>query len=138
MPGNSRAQAVILLASGWSINGAAGKVGVNEKTVRLWLKSDDFRRRVSELRKRMTDRCVGKLSAAMTRAAVELRRLLRANDGRLRLAAAKCILEQSRLTELADLSERVEKLERGTHESQRFFDQTGGPAGTSASNGHAG
>jgi hypothetical protein len=113
MSANARTERVaILLSQGWSIRGAAGKLGLNERTVRRWMQSDEFKGRVAELRKRITDRALGKLTGSMTAAVAELRKLLKSPDGRLRRDAAKIILEQqSRFAEVLDLAERIEALE---------------------------
>jgi hypothetical protein len=118
MSTNARERVAILLASGWTIKGTARKVKLNERTIRRWVeKSDDFKRRIAELRQQMTSRAVGKLTAASTEAAAELRKQLKSPDDKARRDAAKIILSQrSKLGEIEDLEGRIaaidERLEK--------------------------
>lgn len=53
------------------------------------------------------------MSKAAVESAVVLRRLLRSEDGRLKLQAAKILLEQGvKVRDLVDVAQRVEELER--------------------------
>jgi hypothetical protein len=84
----------LLLAAGWSARRVARKFVIHARTITRWRKSAEFNRMVDEFRRSMSDRALGRLCAAVSPAAAELRRLARSKDERVRLAACRVILEQ--------------------------------------------
>jgi hypothetical protein len=110
----SGADAALLaaLAGGASIQAAAQLAGVSESTAYRRLRSRPFRRRLDRARQEMLDRALGHLSRGGTEAAITLRKLLRSEDARVKLGAAKCILESgAKVKEAAELERRIAALE---------------------------
>jgi hypothetical protein len=102
----------LLIASGWSGRSAARKFGVAERTVCRWRKLAEFNRLVDQHRRTMTDRALGKLCVGVTPAAVVLRKLTTSENEKVRLAAAKGILElQLKREEMQNVLERLAVLE---------------------------
>src|SRR5260370_14760763 len=86
--------AALGLARGATIREAAADCGAGERTVKRWLNCPGFRRRVSELRGRLTDRALGQLVNNMASAADTLGYLCRMGKSEMvRLSAARSILE---------------------------------------------
>jgi HEAT repeat protein len=101
------------LAAGRSNRAAAAEAGVSERTVGARMADPAFRRLVAELRSRMVDRAVGRLSDGMVEAADGLRALLTARSPAIRLAAARALLELAgKVRAEVELEERVADLER--------------------------
>lgn len=74
---------------------AAGKVGCNERTVRRRLEDPAFAQRVADAKNEAVGQAVALLGTLMTSAAVRLGRLLESPDERVRLAAAKTIIDST-------------------------------------------
>jgi transposase-like protein len=112
MADNGRRERVALyLAAGLSVRRAARKAGVGERTVYRWLAEDAFRQRVAELRTRLFDRAVGRLSRTSGKAAVVLKGLLDSADERVRLAAARAVLDSGmKAREALELAQKVEEI----------------------------
>lgn len=114
-PPNSNAQAVAAaaLAAGQTIKDSAAAAGVNEKTVRRWLKeTSEFKSRVEELRSEAVSAAMNRLSTDMTAAAAVLAGLLKSRIPIVRLRAAKVVIEVGmKLKDHADLEQRVRELE---------------------------
>jgi hypothetical protein len=105
-------QAALALAIGATIEKAAQKAGCSERTVRRW-KADcpEFVRRIGELRAELTERTMGRLIGAQVKASGTLRRLLTVQDPRVRLGAAKALIELGwRAREHGDLAAEVAEL----------------------------
>src|SRR4051794_13862781 len=83
----------ILLASGRSVKDAAVEAGIGERTAHTWLDDPAYRAFIAELRGRMLNEAVGKLTDATGAAADELRRLLKDEAASIRLRAATAILD---------------------------------------------
>jgi hypothetical protein len=82
------------------------------RAVFKWLADASFAQRVDELRAQMVEATMGRLTKNMSNAARTLSRLLRDKDSRVRLGAAKAILESaSKLRESVVLEQRVKALE---------------------------
>jgi hypothetical protein len=102
----------VLLAAGQAIKSAAAEIKVGERTAHTWLEVPHFRARVSELRGRMLDSALGRLSDAATRAVDTLVALLDEESGSLRLRASLGILDSlSRLRENVEFEARLVALE---------------------------
>src|SRR5262249_62391363 len=54
-----------LLAAGWKVAAAAREVGAGKTTVWAWLRQEDFRKRIDELRRELLDAAIGKLADLM-------------------------------------------------------------------------
>src|SRR5262245_16826033 len=107
-----REAVALALAGGQTAKAAAAACDVAERTVGNWLAEAEFARRVDELRAAMVERAMGRMTNAMTKAASTLRKLLEHTDGRIRLGAAKAILEgAAKLRETVVLEARLQVLE---------------------------
>jgi len=103
---------LLALAQGLSVPKAAAKAGLSERTAYRRLQDPDFKARVTRARAEMVERALGQLSAGTAEAAFVLRKLLRGADDRVKLGAAKAILDsQLKLRNEIDLAERVATLE---------------------------
>jgi len=106
----------LALASGQTVEAAADRAGIGERTAYLRLTDPKFRVRVSELRAEMVERALGKLAEGMAEAADTLRQLLGAERESVRLAAGRSILEMGiklqEATKLEELDARMHALER--------------------------
>jgi transposase-like protein len=117
--GGKKEAAALLLAVGRSVRAAARETGCSERTLRNWQGEETFAARVRVLRSEIFTRAVAVLCGASTSAAVKLRRLLKSEDERIGLGAARAILEAApRLREAGELAERVEELERRLEEKK--------------------
>ena len=116
MPGGSKKAAdaalIVHLASGVSPAGAAKLAGVSEATCYRRLADPDFRQRVEAARSSFWERALGILSKGAAESATVLRRLLRSEDGRIKLQAAKVLLDQGiKVRDQVDLEQRLTALE---------------------------
>jgi hypothetical protein len=117
MPGGSKKAAdaalVVHLASGVSPAGAAKLAGVSEATCYRRLTDPGFRQRVEAARATFWERALGILSKGAAESAIVLRKLLRSEDGRIKLQAAKILIEQGcRIREQVDIAQRIAALEK--------------------------
>jgi hypothetical protein len=104
---------IAALASGQTVQDAAARANVSERTARRRLDNPDFRRRVADARAALLDRAISRLADATAEAADTLRSLLKAESESVRHAAAKTLIDSaSKGIELLDLAERVAALER--------------------------
>jgi len=118
--GSKREQVALQLASGATVRATAARCGVSERTVHGWLKEADFAALVDELRAAMLARAMGVLMANTTRASRTLAKLLDHKNARVRLSAARTLLEQStRLREVVTFDERLRALEEAEATRQR-------------------
>jgi hypothetical protein len=116
MPGGSKKAAdaalIVHLASGVSPAGAAKLAGVSEATCYRRLADPTFRQRVEAARSSFWERALGILSKGAAESATVLRRLLRSEDGRIKLQAAKVLLDQGiKVRDQVDLEQRLAALE---------------------------
>jgi hypothetical protein len=101
------------LARGATVAEAAKTARISEATAYRRLEQPEFNARVSELRSAMVKTAAGRLADGMTEAADVLRKLLTSASEGIKLRASVALLEQCvKLTELADLQQRVAELER--------------------------
>jgi hypothetical protein len=109
-----REEVALLLASGRSAEQAAASAGVGRRTVQRWLaKNPAFAARVAELRAELFKLSAGLLSRNTRRAAVRLGRLIKSEDERVALAAARWVLTLARTTlEAVEFEERLAAVER--------------------------
>jgi hypothetical protein len=101
------------LACGATVEGAAGKAGVSQRTAYRRLADPSFKRRLQELRADMVQRMASALTAAGGEAVRALLELLRSSlPGAVRLGAARSVLEIGlRLREATETDERLTVLE---------------------------
>jgi len=112
--GRSQADAVLAghLAAGLQITQAAKKAGVSERTARRRLKVPAFRKQVEELKSEAVGEAVSILGRSMSSAAVELAELLKSEDEKTRLQAAKEIIGLGLKARLqTDLERRMDDVE---------------------------
>jgi hypothetical protein len=117
MPGGTKkaADAALIahLAAGVSPAGAAKLAGVSEATAYRRLANPAFRRRVEKARSDFWDRALGVMSKGASESAIVLRKLLRSDDGRIKLQAAKVLREQGmKVRERVELEQRLDELEK--------------------------
>jgi predicted ArsR family transcriptional regulator len=112
--GRKLADAVLAghLAAGLTHAQAAVKAGVSERTVRRRLDDPKFRKLVEELKGEAVGRAVNILGRTMSGAAVELAKLLKSEEEKTRLQAAKAIIELGmKARQHADLERRLDEVE---------------------------
>ena len=103
---------IAALAGGATVQDAAKRASVSERTAHRRLEDADFRRRVDETRAEVLNGAVGRLADASTGAADTLRALLSADSETVRLGACRAILELgTKLRESLDLEQRIAVLE---------------------------
>ena len=117
MPGGSKKAAdaalIVHLASGSSPAAAARLAGISEATCYRRLADDAFRQRVEAARSSFWERVLGTLSKGATESAAVLRQLLRCEDCRIQLQAAKIVLEQGiKVRDQVDIAQRIAALEK--------------------------
>jgi hypothetical protein len=113
MASKSNALLLAALASGKSERAAAALAGISERTAQRRMAKPEFRRELAKAREAMLDRSIGHLAAGGTEAAVVLRNLLRSDDGKLRLGAARAVLAAGcQLREVETLAAKVAELEQ--------------------------
>jgi transposase len=117
MPGGSKKSAdaalIAHLAAGVSPAGAAKLAGVSEATAYRRLANPAFRQRVEDARAELWKRSMAVLSKSAVEGAMVLRRLLRCEDAKIRLQAAKIVLEQGmKVRDQVDIAQRVAALEQ--------------------------
>lgn len=103
---------IIALASGDSVKQAAERAGVGERTVYRRLADQEFMLKVNKARNMMIGQAVGKLSVNCAKAAEVLEKLLDSDNPRIRLQAAKAILDHSiKLADNLAIEMRLSSLE---------------------------
>ncbi len=105
-------QAIVALLTRPTIEQAAEEVGVNESTVRRWLKEPAFEEAYREERRRVLERAVGVLQKASVGAVGALMRNLKCGLPSVEVRAARTILEMAlKGQEIYDHDERLRRLE---------------------------
>ena len=100
------------LAAGATTRQAARTANVSVRTVARRMAEAAFRKDVARLRAEMVDRAVGQLAASSTAAVGALTKLLAAENGHVRVAAARVLLDAGlKYREHVELAERVADLE---------------------------
>jgi hypothetical protein len=113
-----REQAIAALLAEPTHAAAAAKAGIAEATLQRWLKRPDFLAAYRQARRRVVETALGRLQQATGKAVDALERNLSCGHAATEVRAALGILEHStRATELVDLMERVETLERRAAEA---------------------
>ncbi len=90
-----RERAILALLSEKTLGAAAGKCGVNEKTLRRWLAGDEaFKKAYTEARQATFEAGMGRVQALTARAVETLEELLDATQSpNVRLGAARTVAE---------------------------------------------
>ena len=107
-------QAVAALLSQPTILAAAETVGVNEVTIRRWLKDAGFAEAYREACRQVVDSAMGTLQAACVEAVNTLRNVMGDADAPAssRVTAARAVLDSAlKARELQDVEERIAALE---------------------------
>lgn len=104
---------IAMLASGSSITDSAEAAKVSERTARRRLDDPEFCHMVNEAQAAMLNEASGVLSASMTEAANTLRALLKSENERTRLVAARSILRLGpEVREKVEFEARLLELEK--------------------------
>jgi hypothetical protein len=114
LTGNQREAAALALARGLTVKRAAVESAVGQRTLHRWLAEDPaFQRRVAELRQGLFAQVLGRLSDLSGQAADTLGELLGSQDHKVRLQAARTVLESaSTYRQTVELSGRLAALEQ--------------------------
>jgi hypothetical protein len=119
--------AVAALLSCRSIAAAAKKVGVNEKTLRAWLKEEAFASAYRAARRAVVEYSIAQVQKLTEQAVKALARNLRCGVPAVEVKAAVAILDQAgRGVELLDLAERLAKLENPAGSAEQDGEAEGG------------
>jgi phage terminase small subunit len=105
-----------LLAAGFTRAEAAKRAGVGERTVYVWLNSEAFRAHIRAEQSRLRGELLSVLRRSVMKAVQVLEAALDSDDEDRKLLAARALLSAGArflaLVEMAELSDRVEKLEQ--------------------------
>ncbi len=108
----AREVVAVALATGGTVREVAAVAGVGERTIRSWLKNQLFVRRVARLRAEAVAAGVNRLADGMSRATGVLMGLLNSDNDRVRLAAAKSVIELVlKARQVLELEARIDQLE---------------------------
>ncbi len=108
------------LAAGHSVEEAAKQASVSRRTAYRRLSDPAFQRRLAGARDELVTEALGELVASAGAAVATLRGLLDARDDRIKLGAARTLLDQLlRIRETVALAERVSALERRQAQERR-------------------
>lgn len=113
--GNSakQEQVILALASGSTTKNAAAATNTGTRTIDRWLQDANFRKRIAIVRGELFGQSVGVLIAIASRAAAKLGLLLDARDDKIKLGAARAVLElATKLRESVELETRLTNLEQ--------------------------
>jgi hypothetical protein len=143
MPGGNKKAAdaalVVHLAAGVSPAGAAKLAGVSEATCYRRLADPVFRRRVDAARSAFWERAMAIMSKGAAESATVLRKLLRSDDGRLKLQAARTLVEQGlKVRESVELARDLEDLRQEVEALLKHANQGNGPESEAVARGRAG
>jgi hypothetical protein len=110
--GRRREDAIAALLTQPTVKAAAAQAGVNEKTLRAWLKQPAFRAQYQAARLAVLEGCVAQLLAAGADAVAKLRELLKSRNPHAAARAAIAILAAgAKGVEVMDLEARLAALE---------------------------
>jgi transposase-like protein len=106
-------QAISALLSEATLSAAAERIGVNEATLRRWLRQADFTAAYREARRQVVEKAIAQLQQSSWAASTTLLKLLGAQSESVRLRAAVAILDHAnKRLEMIDFEERLTALER--------------------------
>lgn len=114
------------LLEGKSLRDAAEAAGLSLSTATRRVRSPKFEERLEELRGRLVDAILARLSASAEQAASKMVGLLGSEDERVQLAAAKAIIDRAVdpwkrevIADLKDLRERLSQLEKDRQQQEK-------------------
>jgi hypothetical protein len=109
------------LASGKSYDAVAQLTGISKSTIIRRMRNSSFRRKVREARADVLERALGHLARAATEAAITLRNLLRSDSQKIKLGAARAILQaECKFRESEELAADVELLKEQVAKLQKI------------------
>ena len=115
------ARLVLALAAGANATAAARRAGCSRRTVFRRLQDPHFCRAVGAARGQILSRATARLARTSTQAVDTLEKLLDDGSAAVRRIAAKSLLDSlARLTDLAEVEERIAELETAVGESPDF------------------
>jgi hypothetical protein len=134
MPGGKQSRkreaAIINLLSAGSIEEAARRTGVSDKTLRLWLQEPAFARDYRAARRRILEHAVGLMQKASTSAVLALLRNLSCGKPACEIQAANSLLEKSlQALETYELESRIAALEQKAQQGASHADGSPFPNG---------
>jgi hypothetical protein len=104
--------AIAALLSEPTIEAAARKARVGERTLLRWMAEPEFKAQYRAARRSVVEGAIGRLQQAATQAVDSLTKNLTCGIPAVEVGAAKAVLDQAiKAVELVDLAERVEALE---------------------------
>jgi len=107
----------VALSRGCTLTEAAEKAGMSERTARRRRDDPAFAERVRELRHAQSDKAVAAVDQASVKAADTLTELCDSDSERIKLGAARCLLELTfKIREQREVVERLEALEQTLRE----------------------
>lgn len=110
----------LAVAAGKSIRAAARKLDIAERTAYRMSALPEFKELVGELQAQVVSRAVAKLATGTAKAAACLLELLGSTDERVKLRAARAVLERyPELHMYSDLSGRLVQLQKDKNEKVR-------------------
>jgi hypothetical protein len=110
--------AIASLLTEATIESAAQKAGVGERTLVRWLQEPAFKAEYRAARRSVVESAIGRLQQAATQAVDALTRNLTCGTPAVEVGAAKAVLDQAiKAVELIDLAERVEALEQASEQA---------------------
>ena len=111
--GKADLQLIVLLAAGCSVAKAAKETGISERTVYRRLQEVDFLVAISDTRETFLDQTAGELTAGMQEATQVLKQLLKSENEKTRLLAAREILANGlRVRELITQELKLQAIEQ--------------------------
>ncbi len=118
LTGTQRDAVALAIARGQNVKTAAKETGVGLRTLHRWLAEDPaFRQRVNELREGLFSQAAGRLSDLAGQATETLGGLLRSEDEKVRLQAARIIFEAAgNFRQMTEVSARLATLEQQAKE----------------------
>jgi hypothetical protein len=115
------ARLALALAAGANVPSAARRAGVSRRTVFRRLQDPSFCRAVGAARGQILTRATARLARTSTKAVDTLHKLLDDESASVRRTAAKSLLDSlARLTDLAEVEQRIAELETAVGECPGF------------------
>lgn len=95
-----------------TVEDAARKVGVTDRTLNRWCKLPEFQAAFQAARRKALESAIARLQALTGKAVAALERLVDSDSEQVSLAASRTVLETTfKSTELIDLAERLQAIE---------------------------
>jgi DNA-binding transcriptional MerR regulator len=121
----NREKALSALLESATINEAAKKCGLNEKTLRRYLEDAEFQKEFRVARRRVFEQNIARLQSLHAGAVDTLERNLNCENPSVEVRAAQIVIESNRKDfETFDILERLETLE---NEHQKQIEETAKP-----------